>query len=71
MIGNGSINLRQEVLKQALQEWLDRRWTADSPVVTGVLVNPYNTTMTMTGEPLEFTVRIQSNKTFLGAREDT
>jgi hypothetical protein len=36
MVGSNQLTLNAATLSQALQEWLDKRWVAPSPRVTGV-----------------------------------
>lgn len=64
MIGQGKLVLSHSTVIEALQEWLDKRWTVDSPVVRNVDKN-YNGA----GGVAQFEIVIQSNKEYLGVTE--
>lgn len=73
MIGGGILEVSQELMVEALQEWLDKRWTVDSPVVTGVVVQVPSSYGNSGQEfqPARFEVRLKSNKQFLDIKEIT
>lgn len=68
MKGTGQLILTKENLIEAVQQWVDQRWTVDSPVVTNVKID-----MRSVGDGggiKDFAIiDIQSNKSFVGARE--
>lgn len=72
MIGGGILEVSQELMVEALQEWLDKRWTVDPPCVTAVVVeDPERRRLTL-GEkwqPATFRVGLKSNKQLLGVVE--
>ena len=70
MIGGGVLEMSQEAMTEAVQEWLDKRWTVDSPVVERVMVPSQDRTYGQNeGTPIYFRVALNSNKQLLGVSE--
>lgn len=72
MIGGGILEVSQELMVEALQEWLDKRWTVDPPCVTAVIVqapshDEYSADRKF--QPVSFRVGLKSNKQLLGVVE--
>ncbi len=69
MIGDAILEVSAEQMVQAFQEWLDRNWTVDSPVVTGIVVKlPDNAGYNSTDRnftPMTFKVGLKSNREFV------
>lgn len=64
MKGVGEIRLSTDNLVDAVQQWLDQRWTADSPVVKEVKLE-WDTA----SSGYIAIIKIESNKSFVGAKE--
>jgi hypothetical protein len=71
MIGGGILEVSQELMIEALQEWLDKRWTVDSPCVTAVTVEDKyrHGGLNPEWQPTSFRVGLKSNKQVLGVEE--
>ena len=65
MKGLAQLYLSKENVIEAIQDWLDKRWTVDSPVITNVNV-------VITGIENNFgqaILYLESNVSFIGAEE--
>lgn len=72
MIGGGILEVSQELMVEALQEWLDKRWTVDPPCVTAVVVEVPDRAFGSSErkiQPPTFRVGLKSNKQVLGVEE--
>lgn len=72
MIGGGIIEVSQELMVEALQEWLDKRWTVDPPCVTAVVVEVPDRAFGSSErkiQPPTFRVGLKSNKQMLAVAE--
>lgn len=59
MIGDAKLILSRENIVEAVQQWLDKQWTVDSPVVTDVC-------QMISGNNNKFQLELTSNKSFVG-----
>jgi hypothetical protein len=66
VIGKGNLTISKENMVEAMQAWIDKRWTVDPPVITNILIIDGN------GIDREFSnlhLRLESNKHFMGVPE--
>lgn len=66
MKGRATLNLSHENVIEAVQAWLDKQWTVDSPVVTEIRVHQAGYQPMV---PETYSLLLESNKTFVTGEE--
>lgn len=68
MKGRATLNVTKENLVDAVQAWLDKQWTVDSPVVIEIRAH-FPDQQRGGVVPDTFSILLESNKTFVGVPE--